>query len=168
MSATLLERARHDAGLSQEELATRAGTSRTTLSAYEHGRKSPMLATVERLLNSAGFELSVNPLVNFGEHVMRRGRPIFVPDRLWRLPFESAFAAVSLSLGLNWSQPGSVYSLRNRRQRARCYEIVLREGRPEDLLRLIDGALLIDLWDDLVLPQGVRLAWQSVIDQTLE
>lgn len=167
MSATLLKHARHDAGLSQEELATRAGTSRTTLSAYEHGRKSPTLATVERLLDSAGFELSVNPVVHFSEHVMRRGRPIFVPDRLWRLPFESAFAAVSLSLGLNWSRPGSVYSLRNRRQRARCYEIVLREGRPEDLLQLIDGALLIDLWDDLVLPRDIRSAWQQVIDRAL-
>ena len=168
MNVTLLERARHDAGLSQEELATRAGTSRTTVSAYEHGRKSPTLATVERLLDSAGFKLSVNPLVNFGEHVMRRGRPIFVPDRLWRLPFGSAFAAVSLPLGLNWSRPGSMYSLRNRRQRARCYEIVLREGKPEDLLRLVDGALLIDLWEDLILPRDIRSAWQPVIDKTLE
>lgn len=167
MSATLLERVRHDAGLSQEELATRAGTSRTTLSAYEHGRKSPTLATVERLLDSAGFELSVNPLVNFGEHVMGRGRPIFVPDRLWHLPFGSAFATVTLPLGLNWSRPGSVYSLRNRQQRARCYEIALREGGPEDLLRFIDGALLIDLWEDLVLPRDIRSAWQQVIDRAL-
>ncbi len=168
MSAELLERVRHEAGLSQEELATRAGTSRTTLSAYEHGRKSPTMATVERLLGSAGFELSANPLVNFAEHSMRRGRTIFVPDRLWRLPLAAAFATVSLPLTLNWSRQGSVYSLISRRQRARCYEIVLREGMPEDLFRLIDGALLIDLWDDLVLPQEVRSAWRPVIDRALK
>jgi transcriptional regulator with XRE-family HTH domain len=168
MGASLLERARHDAELSQEDLAARAGTSRTTLSAYEHGRKSPMLSTVERLLEGAGFELSVIPVVKFDEHLMRRGRPIFVPNRLWRLPVESAFAMVSLPLDLNWSRPGSAYSLRNRRQRARCYEIVLREGRPADILKLVDGALLIDLWEELVLPREVRSFWQILIDQTME
>jgi transcriptional regulator with XRE-family HTH domain len=37
----LLVQVRHAAGLSQEELAARAGTSRPTLSAYEHGWCSP-------------------------------------------------------------------------------------------------------------------------------
>jgi hypothetical protein len=32
------------------------------------------------------------------------------------------------------------------------YEIVLQEGRPADILTHIDGALLVDLWDDLILP----------------
>jgi DNA-binding XRE family transcriptional regulator len=41
----LLAQARHAAGLSQGELARRAHTSRPTLSAYEHGRKSPTPAT---------------------------------------------------------------------------------------------------------------------------
>ena len=31
------------------------------------------------------------------------------------------------------------------------YEIVLQEGRPADILAYVDGALLVDLWDDLVL-----------------
>ena len=47
--ADLLRRARRDAGLSQETLARRAGTSRATLSAYEHGHESPTLATAERV-----------------------------------------------------------------------------------------------------------------------
>ena len=55
-SSTLLRRARVAGGLSQEELARRAGTSRPTLSAYEHGRKSPTPATAARLLTQAGFE----------------------------------------------------------------------------------------------------------------
>lgn len=165
MSAALLEPVRHGAGLSQEELASRARTSRTTLSAYEHGRKSPTLATVERLLESAGFELTAEPHITFSEVEMRRGRPIFVADRLWRLPITEAFAEVTLPLGLNWSRPGLAFALRDRRQRARCYEIVLREGMSADMLRWIDGALLVDLWPDLVLPREVRDAWQALIDE---
>ena len=165
MSAQLLERVRQEAGLSQEELASRAGTSRTTLSAYEHGRKSPTLATVERLLGSAGFCLSAEPHVTFSERETRRGRPVFVADRLWRLPIKEAFATVRLPLGLNWSRPGSSFDLSDRNRRARCYEIVLREGTPADLLRLVDGALLVDLWADLVLPREVRSAWQPRIDE---
>jgi transcriptional regulator with XRE-family HTH domain len=54
----LLEGAQAGAGLTQDELARRAGTSRTTLSAYEHGRKSPAVATFARLLSEAGCELA--------------------------------------------------------------------------------------------------------------
>ncbi len=165
MSAALLERVRRVAGLSQQELASRAGTSRTTLSAYEHGRKSPTLATVERLLDSAGFELTAEPHVTFCEVEMRRGRPIFVADRLWRLPIKEALATVILPLGLNWSRPGSRFALGDRRQRARCYEIVLREGMPADVLRFVDGALLVDLWAELVIPRDLRSAWQPLIDE---
>jgi hypothetical protein len=39
------------------------------------------------------------------------------------------------------------------------YEIVLPEGRPADSLAYVDGALLADLWDELVLPRAVRSAW---------
>ena len=163
MSSHLLEQARRFAGLSQEELAARAGTSRTTLSAYERGRKSPNLATASRIVECAGLELTTQPLVAFAEVEMPRGRPVFVPDRLWRLPVEQALASVTLPLGLAWSRPGATFDLADGRQRARCYEIVLREGTPADLLRYVDGALLVDLWSDLVLPRDVRSAWQPVI-----
>lgn len=161
----LLERVRHQAGLSQEALAARAGTSRPTLSAYERGRKSPTLATVERLLDTAGFELTAVPRVGFTGRPMRRGRPIVVADRLWRLAVRDAFATVTLSLGLNWSRPGATFNLSDRRQRARCYEVTLREGMADDLLRYVDGTLLVDLWAELVLPREVRAAWQQVIDE---
>jgi len=167
MGAELLERVRQEAGLSQEELATRAGTSRTTLSAYERGRKSPTLATVSRLLEAAGYELTAEPHVTFIEHPLRRGRPIFVADRLWRLPIIEAFADVSLPLSVDWSRPGHVFRLSDSRQRARCYETVIREGMPADLLRFIDGALLVDHWPDLVIPREVREVWQPVIDEVV-
>lgn len=167
MATPLLERVRQRAGLSQEALAARAGTSRPTLSAYEHGRKSPTLATVERILNSAGFELVAEPKPQFSERPMRRGRPIVVADRLWKLDIADALGTVTLPRALNWSRPGASFDLRDRRQRARCYEVVLREGMADDLVQYVDGALLVDLWDELVLPREVRDAWNPVIEGVL-
>jgi hypothetical protein len=75
-----------------------------------------------------------------------------------------ALAEVVLPVEVNWSSPGRVYRLRERRERARLYEVVVREGEPGDLERYVDGALLVDAWSDLVLPRMIRAAWQSVID----
>ncbi len=46
------------------------------------------------------------------------------------------------------------------------YEIVLREGTPDDVLAYLDGALLIDLWDDLVIPRDIRAVWAPLIKET--
>jgi transcriptional regulator with XRE-family HTH domain len=159
----LLERVRSDAGLSQEELARRAGTSRPTVSAYEHGRKSPTMATAARLLAHAGYELVAQPRIEFTERPAARGRSIWVPDHLPRLDVEQAFARVKLPLHLNWSNRGRVFDLASRADRARVYEVVLQEGRPIDILAYVDGALLVDLWDELVLPRGVRSAWAPIV-----
>lgn len=159
----LLERARVSAGLTQEELARRAGTSRTTLSAYEHGRKSPTASTLTRLLSEAGWELAAQPHVSFTLRQSKRGKPTWVPDCLPRLDAARALAVVELPLHLNWSAPGRVFDLGVRADRARVYEIVLQEGRPVDILAYVDGTLLADLWGDLVLPREVRSAWDPVI-----
>jgi len=164
----LLERARHDAGMSQTELARRAGTSRPTLSAYEHGRKSPTVDTAARVLAVAGFELEAVPVVRFVEQqVLPRGRSVWVPDRLPRLGVAAAVASVRLPLHLSWSAPDRTYRLVDRRERARLYEVVLREGGPDDIRAYVDGVLLVDLWDELVLPAGVRAAWQPVVAAAL-
>jgi DNA-binding XRE family transcriptional regulator len=162
-AAELLEQVRASSGLTQEELARRAGTSRPTLSAYEHGRKSPTVATFARLLSGAGWDLAAQPHVSFTRQPSPRGRPVWVPDRLPRLDVARALAVVELPLHLNWSAPGRVFDLRSRVDRARVYEIVLQEGRPADILAYVDGALLVDLWDDLVLPRAVRSAWAPLV-----
>lgn len=162
-SESLLLAARRAAGLSQGVLAERAGTSRPTLSAYEHGRKSPSLATAERILAEAGFDLVLRERVEFLERVGEQGRTIKVPTSLSRLSVEEALASVVLPLHLNWSTPGRRFDLRDRRDRARVYELVLREGTPVDVLAYVDGALLVDLWEDLVLPAAVRSAWAAVV-----
>ena len=52
---------------------------------------------------------------------------------------------MALPLHLNWSEPGRQFDLRDRRQRTRVYEIVLREGIADDVLTYIDGVLLVEL-----------------------
>jgi hypothetical protein len=135
------------------------------VSAYEHGRKSPSLDTVDRLIAAAGYELEARPRIEFVKVAAGRGRVMRVPNGLPGLPVEQALRAVELPLTLNWSQPGRVFRLSDRGDRARVYELVLREGSDDDVLAYIDGALLVDLWDELVLPRAVRAAWSPLIDQ---
>jgi hypothetical protein len=73
-----------------------------------------------------------------------------------------------LRLAQVWSAPGRVFDLRARTDRARVYEIVLQEGTPADIMAYVDGVLLVDLWEDLVLPQRVRSAWVSLISPSGE
>jgi predicted nucleotidyltransferase/DNA-binding XRE family transcriptional regulator len=57
--ATTIRRARDDAGLSQVDLATRAGTSQPALARYETGAALPTLPTLERLLSACGRRLEI-------------------------------------------------------------------------------------------------------------
>lgn len=59
--ASTLRDLRERAGLSQAELARRAGTSQATVSAYESGRKHPSVDTFARLLAAVGARLTVEP-----------------------------------------------------------------------------------------------------------
>ncbi|MGH9279698.1 MAG: helix-turn-helix domain-containing protein [Acidimicrobiales bacterium] len=53
----LVAEARILAGLSQRELARRAGTSAAAVANYENGRQQPRFDTLVRLIEAAGFEL---------------------------------------------------------------------------------------------------------------
>jgi transcriptional regulator with XRE-family HTH domain len=163
-SSGLLERARRLAGLSRSELARRSGASRPTLAAYAAGTKSPNLATAERIVRAAGFELELAPRPDFREVALGRGHAVYVPAFLPRLPVDRALRRVRLPLYLNWSEPDRDYDLSDRRERARVYEIVLREGTAQDISDYVDGALLVDLWPDVVVPAQLRRAWQPLID----
>lgn len=50
---------RLQAGLTQEEMAAKAGTSQPTIAAYEAGVKSPTLTTLQRLAAALGFDMAV-------------------------------------------------------------------------------------------------------------
>jgi hypothetical protein len=121
------------------------------------------IAGLRGRLTVAGMELEVRPRISFRAVAAPRGRVLQVPDRLPRLEPEFALHEVELPVALNWSQPGRVFRPVERSERARSYEIVLREGVPDDVLRYVDGVLLIDIWDELVLPRYVPLAWDPLI-----
>lgn len=53
----LIRTLRARVGLTQQELAATAGTSQSTIAAYESGTKSPTLRTVENLVGSLGLEM---------------------------------------------------------------------------------------------------------------
>ena len=52
----LIREARLTAGYSLRELAKQTGTSHSTISAYEHGRKSPSIPVLRKLLDECGME----------------------------------------------------------------------------------------------------------------
>ena len=57
--ATLIRTTREGAGLSQEALAARAGTSQPAVSRYESGASSPSVETLDRLLAAMGARLEL-------------------------------------------------------------------------------------------------------------
>src|SRR3954453_16913463 len=59
-AAGLLQLARLKAGLTQRELAGRAGVPTTMISAYERDKRQPTLDTLLRLLRAAGFDLRMH------------------------------------------------------------------------------------------------------------
>jgi transcriptional regulator with XRE-family HTH domain len=65
---TLIRDARHAAGITQLELAGRAGTAQPAVAAYESGSRTPNLATLERLLAACEYdiELSASPRMRHG------------------------------------------------------------------------------------------------------
>ena len=54
-------RRRH--GLTQAELAARAGTSQPVVSAYEHDRRDPSFATLAKLVEAGGEHLQIDALL---------------------------------------------------------------------------------------------------------
>ena len=60
-TAELLRTARHDAGLSQRQVADRSGLEQPQISDYERGRHEPTAATLRRVLAACGLRLDVTP-----------------------------------------------------------------------------------------------------------
>jgi hypothetical protein len=55
------------------------------------------------------------------------------------------------------------WDLRDRSDRRRLYENPLTEGDQHMIMRWVDGALLVDVWANLVLPVKVRAAWEPAV-----
>jgi len=59
LSGELLRAARAAAGLSQNDVARRAGVAQSVISAYEAGQRQPSLVTLEKLIQATGHRLVV-------------------------------------------------------------------------------------------------------------
>lgn len=59
LGSDLIREARRRRGLTQQELADRAGTTQSAVARWESGRTSPDLATVQRLVHLCGLQLEV-------------------------------------------------------------------------------------------------------------
>jgi transcriptional regulator with XRE-family HTH domain len=58
--AQLIRTVRRRRGLTQAQLAARAGTSQPVVSAYEHGRRDPTFATLVKLIEASGELLQID------------------------------------------------------------------------------------------------------------
>ena len=58
-AGALLRQARKRVGLSQVDLAARAGVTQSVISAYESGQRQPSIPALARLVDAAGLELTM-------------------------------------------------------------------------------------------------------------
>jgi DNA-binding XRE family transcriptional regulator len=73
-AAQLVRRVREFSGLTQSQLAHRAGVSQPMISAYESGRRQPSLVTLHRLVEASGQVLAVDVVAT---------RPVVPPNTAW-------------------------------------------------------------------------------------
>ena len=162
MFSTILRSSRQAAGLTQSELAALTGIARPNITAYESGRREPRFTTATNLLTATGASWQIDAPVTWSWTPTRR--PFAVPSNLWRLPTNIALRRLEAGTHLWWSGPPRTFDLAKRDQRLRAYEIVLREGGPDDIASVVDDILLHDAWSDLTLPHELRDAWEPLID----
>lgn len=166
---TVIEEARLASGLGQADLAALAGTSQPTLSAYERGKKSPGLAVAERIVNAAGWNIALQTRVSFSEHQAPPGFrfPFTVPDRLWRLEAPACFRTIKFFDLIDDDNDKFWWDLSVRADRKLVYERLLTYGSEATLVLYLDGALLIDLWSEMEVPEPMRTQWATVVEAPL-
>ncbi len=84
----MVRMARNRAGLSLRQLGRAAGTSHSTLSAYESGDKVPTVATLVRIVRAAGFalELDLSPAAVLPDRAARGRELVEVLELADRFP----------------------------------------------------------------------------------
>ena len=91
-------------------------------------------------------------------------RPVAVPDDVDDPELVKATGVVELPSWVRWSGPRRRYDLADRRDRALVYEQVLTEGTENDVRYFVVLDDLVELWDELVLPDHVRAAWAAWLE----
>jgi predicted nucleotidyltransferase/DNA-binding XRE family transcriptional regulator len=104
-AGSVVKGARQRAGLSQSELARRAGVAQPVISAYESGRREPSLTMLTKLVEASGHRLlvDVSPLPG-----LRRGLPNTPMGRRLRRRRRAVIGACSRRGAMNVRVFGSV------------------------------------------------------------
>ena len=91
----IVREARRQAGLTQRELAQRAGTSQAAIGRIERGRQSPSLETLQRILRGCRVELrlQIAPLDDQLERLIDATLALTPEERLRAVEEVSRFAA---------------------------------------------------------------------------
>jgi transcriptional regulator with XRE-family HTH domain len=91
-AAELLRCEREEAGLTQQQVARRAGVARSTVAAYETGGSTPSLAAIDRVLGAFGkqLRLETEPIAADIDAAIDMARGMSMDERVeqhaWRLP----------------------------------------------------------------------------------
>lgn len=80
--AGLIKHARQDAGITQLQMADRAGTTQPAVAAYESGARTPTLATLKRLLDACehNLEVAASPRTRRGAASLGQLSPVIAGD----------------------------------------------------------------------------------------
>jgi transcriptional regulator with XRE-family HTH domain len=90
-AGTLISSHRRRAGLSQRELAARAGTSAAAVCLYERGDRIPGTTTLARLIAATGATLTLDAVTSPSVDVVANGRTLVeLLDLVDQLPQHSA------------------------------------------------------------------------------
>lgn len=118
-------------------------------------------------MNAAGWNIALQPRVSFTEYPAPPGFrfPFTLPDQLWRLEAPACFRTIKFFDLIDddkfW------WDLSIRADRKLVYERLLTYGSEATLVLYLDGALLIDLWNEMELPEPMRTHRAAVVEATL-
>lgn len=88
--------------------------------------------------------------------------PVWLPDRLEDLHGpETGLVQLPLRIHSSGAGPAETFDLADDAQRMTLYQIVLENGRAEDICRYIHAEALRRFWDHMWLSPHVRRAWEA-------
>jgi transcriptional regulator with XRE-family HTH domain len=98
-SATLIQQARRRAGLTQAELAARAGTTQSAVARWERGASRPTTERLQALVEACGLELQLGLAAPDDEDLaaLRRNLDLTVDERVARVVQLHRFVAAGRS-----------------------------------------------------------------------
>jgi hypothetical protein len=101
------------------------------------------------------------PIATLAAYEVRPGRRVLVIGDLSDLRGPVS-GMVELPLRLFWSSADRMFDLDDPFMLRWVYQTVLREAvRAEELARYLNSDRLVEVWRELVLPAGVRRAWEE-------